>query len=86
VLLAGAGLEHRGLHHPGALGGGQCAAEEFLVLGDFRSGLGVDARGAFAPQLQQRIGHAGDVGLAVLVHLPKATPRRWCISLRKAAW
>ena len=74
MLLVGPGLEHRRLDHPRPLGHGHRAAKELFVLGDFRSGLSVDRRGALAPQLEQRIRHPDDVGLAVLVHLPKAHP------------
>jgi len=72
VLLAGAGLEHRRLDHPHPLRRAQGPAEEHFVLGDFRAGLSINLRGAFAPQLQQLIGHPGNVGLPVLVHLPKS--------------
>ncbi len=74
VLLAGAGLEHRGLDHPGPLGARQCSTKELFVLGDFRGGLSVDFRGAFAPQLQQLTGHADNVGLPVLIHLIEGDP------------
>jgi hypothetical protein len=71
VLLGRAGLEHRGLDHPHPLRGAEGATEDLFVFGDFRARFSINAGGAFAPQAQQLIGHAGNVGLAVLVHLAK---------------
>ncbi len=67
--LARAGLQDRGLDYRDSLGRREGAAEEFLVLGDFRTGFGVDGVGSFAPHREQFGGDSSDFGLAILIHV-----------------
>jgi hypothetical protein len=71
VVLARPGLQHGGLHDVHPLGRGQGAAEEFLVFGDLRAGLGIYLCGALAPQRKQFLGHSENLGLTMLITLSK---------------
>ena len=84
--FARSGVEDRGLHHRRPFPAGQRPAEQDFVFSDFRAASASIAAPRLLHKVSSAVGAPRGSAWSCSFGSSNPTPRRWCSSLRNAAW